>query len=67
MIDPNNVRLDLWTSADGLAMARVSLLSDPSVEVKYNAIGHRDVVLALGMTLLKVKIREIHDEQTTGE
>ncbi len=65
MIDENNIRLDFWTSADGLAMARISLLSDPSVEVKYNAIGTRDDIRALGISLLKAKIREIHDSQTT--
>ncbi len=63
MIDPNNVRLDLYNK-DGIETARMSLLSDPTVGVHYRVIGTSDDVHALGMTLLKIKIREIHDKQT---
>ncbi len=61
MIDPNNVRLDLYNN-DGIETARLSLLSDPTVGVHYRAIGKRDDILALGMILLKVKIRKVHDQ-----
>ena len=63
MIDPNNVRLDLYNK-DGIETARMSLFSDPTVAVHYRVIGTRDDVHALGMTLLKNKISAIHDKQT---